>query len=508
MVITSVKFLIFTAVLLLIYWNLPQKFQWMLLLAGSLVFFFINSRPYTFIYMILAVLLVYAAALVFEKNPDNKRLKKCTFLTALLTNVFFLIVLKYLNLGIHTYNTFSTLFGRGGIFPDIHIAAPLAISFYTMSLLSYLIDCYQGYKEVEHNPLKLLLFTCYFPLMVSGPMSRHRDLGKKLFEEHRFDYDRVTAGLRRVGWGFAKKMVVADRMSYPVDSMFANPDIFTGIWVLLMPMIYSVQLYFDFSGCMDIVLGISECFGITLTENFKAPFFSRTLQEFWQRWHITLGAWLNDYILYPLLKTAPFKKLKESCKKKFGKDGARISTFPALFILWSVMGLWHGDSWKYILGEGWWYWIVIVIGQAFAGTFKKQKTALHIKDDNPVWICFQTVRTYIFFSIGMLFFRAADYPQGLKILSNIVKLGNPIEPAKRLKDLAWNNFGGVPVFIVVAAIILIQLFLDRRLILKKSNAELIKGRPFLVRWSLYFLLVYVIIRFGAFGVSSFIYFGF
>ena len=144
MVITSVKFLIFTAVLLLVYWNLPQKFQWMLLLAGSLVFFFINSRPYTFIYMILAVLLVYAAALVFEKNPDNKRLKKCVFLTALLTNVFFLIVLKYLNLGIHTYNTFSTLFGRGGIFPDIHIAAPLAISFYTMSLLSYLIDCYQG----------------------------------------------------------------------------------------------------------------------------------------------------------------------------------------------------------------------------------------------------------------------------------------------------------------------------------------------------------------------------
>ena len=508
MVITDAKFLIFTGILLLVYWYLPTRFQWIWLLAGSLVFFFINSRPYTFIYMIAGVMAVFVATQVFEKYPDDKGRKKGAFLGALFLNLIFLVILKYINLGVHTVNTVSGLFGRGGIFPDIHIAAPLAISFYTMSLLSYLIDCYQGYKEIEHNPFKLLLFTCYYPLMVSGPMSRHRDLGKKLFEEHRFDYDRVTAGLRRCGWGFAKKLVVADRLSIVVDSMFANSEYFNGIWALLMPMIYSVQLYFDFSGCMDIVLGISECFGIRLTENFKAPFFSRTLQEFWQRWHITLGSWLNDYILFPLLKTEPFKKLKSKCKDRFGKEGARISTFPALFILWSIMGLWHGDSWKYILGEGWWYFTVIVIGQAFAPQFKKLKGRLHIKDDNPVWILFQTVRTYIFFSIGMLFFRAADYPTGLRILRSLFTNGSFIDSAKKLKDLSWNDFGGMKMIIVAGILIVIQIVLDYREYHRISNESIIKERPLIIRWILYLLLVFTIIRFGAFGVSSFIYLGF
>ena len=508
MVITDVKFLIFTAVLLFVYWYLPTRFQWMWLLAGSLVFFFVNSRPYTFIYMVAAVMAVYLATSVFEKYPDDKKKKKGAFLGALFLNLIFLAVLKYVNLGVHTVNSVGGLFGRGGIFPDIHIAAPLAISFYTMSLLSYLIDCYMGYKDIEKNPFKVLLFVCYYPLMVSGPMSRYKDLGKKLFEEHRFDYDRVTRGIRRCGWGFAKKLVVADRLSIPVDSMFSNSAEFPGLWALLMPMIYSVQLYFDFSGCMDIVLGISECFGITLTENFRAPFFSRTLQEFWQRWHIALGTWLNDYILFPLLKTGPFKNLKTKCKDRFGKEGARIATFPALFILWSAMGLWHGDSWKYIFGEGWWYFLVIVTGQAFAPQFKKLKAKLHIKDDNPVWIAFQTVRTYIFFSIGMLFFRAADYPTGLKLLASFFRGGNPIDSARRLKDLAWTEFGGIYVLIVVAVLIMIQLVLDYREYHKISNENVITKRPLIVRWILYFALVFVIIRFGAFGVSSFIYFGF
>ena len=228
MVITSVKFLIFVAISLIVYFKLPTRFQWVLLLADSLFFYFINTKAATFLYLIVAVLVTYGAALSFEKTKSGTK-KKLVLIFAILVNAGILAVLKYTNLLVGTVNFFT----KEETLKTVHWIAPLAISFYTLQLLSYLCDCYWGSLKPEKNPLKLLLFTMYFPLMVSGPISRYRDLGKKLFEEHRFDYDRVTAGLRRFAWGMAKKVVVADRLSIPIDHMFHNPDVYKGAWVWL-----------------------------------------------------------------------------------------------------------------------------------------------------------------------------------------------------------------------------------------------------------------------------------
>ncbi len=504
MVITSVKFLIFVAISLIVYFKLPTKYQWVLLLADSLFFYFINTRTITFLYLVAAVLVTYGAALSFEKIEDSGK-KKAVLFFAILVDAGILAVLKYTNLLVGTVNFFA----KEEMLKTVHWVAPLAISFYTLQLLSYVCDCYWGSQKAEKDPLKLLLFTMYFPLMVSGPISRYRDLGKKLFEEHRFDYDRVTGGLRRFAWGMAKKVVVADRLSIPIDHMFRNADIFRGPWVWLAVLSYSMQLYFDFSGCMDMIMGVSECFGITLMENFRAPFFSSTLKEFWQRWHAALGAWLNDYILYPLMKTKPLTAFTASCKKRFGKNGRKYATYPALFVLWSAMGLWHGDSWKYICGEGWWYFAVIIIGMTFEGTFSNWKKALHIRNDHPVWKGFQMVRTYVFFSIGMLFFRADSLPMAFELIRNSFARADHMAAFISLRsDGPWEEFGTYWGLLAVAVFIILQAIADYRVYHKLPVQELVIERPLVVRWVLYIALVFTIAALGAYGQSSFIYFGF
>lgn len=180
--------------------------------------------------------------------------------------------------------------------------------------------------------------------------------------------------MRRTLWGLLKKVVVADHIAMIANVMFDDPDLFSGPWVLVAACVFMVQLFFDFSGCMDIVIGVSKCFGIILPENFNVPFLSKSVQEFWESgWHITLGSWLKDYVMYPISRTTLFKKASKSLKKKWGKSGQKIPYYAAMFVVWTLMGIWHGSSWKYMIGEGWFFWIVIVAGQVFEPVSKKSK---------------------------------------------------------------------------------------------------------------------------------------
>ena len=307
--ITSFIFLAFVGISLFIYWLVPKKAQWLVLLADSLIFYFVTVKPYTFIYVLISVFTVWGAALYFKKADSQKKKRLALALTIVL-NVSILVVLKYTDMFIGTFNYWT-----GRSVSTVNWAAPLAVSYYTLSLISYLVDCYGEAIEPEKNPFKLLLFTTYFPQMVSGPICRYSQTGTQLFEEHRFDYDRVLSGMRRTLWGLLKKVVVADHVAMIANVVFDDPDLFSGPWVLVAACVFMVQLFFDFSGCMDIVIGVSKCFGIILPENFNVPFLSKSVQEFWTRWHITLGAWLKDYVMFPISRTTLFKKASKSLKK-------------------------------------------------------------------------------------------------------------------------------------------------------------------------------------------------
>ena len=443
------------------------------------------------------------ATCYLEYSSDIKKRKIILILT-LTINIGILALLKYTNLVINTINFFS----KENQLPLVRWMAPIAISFYTLQIMSYLLDVYWGVTKVEKNPAKLLLFTCYFPLMISGPISRHKQLHVQFFETHKFDYSMLTKGFRRIAWGIAKKLVVANRLAVMVTYMFDNPDSYTGIWVFIAGFTFLIELYFDFSGCMDIIIGVSACFGIELQENFEAPMLSKTVQEIWQRWHITLGGWLKNYIMYPILKTDFMISFTQKCKKKLGKTGKKIPSFIAMFVVWTLIGLWHGNSWKYIVGEGWWFWIIIVMGQLLDPVFKKANRILHIKTEGILWKMIQVVRTWILFSIGLIFFRAASLQSALHMLKGLRISCGIYEPLRNLYVNTYESFGGKLSLIAIFLIILGQAFCEFRIYHKKEVQEIITNKPILIRWSMYLALIFIIIVTGDFGSSSFIYFGF
>lgn len=418
--ITSFAFYIFIAIFLALYWCMPKNVQWCFLLAGSAFFVLSGMAAYTCIYIIASVFSVWGATTLFQKvdsgNMGGYWQKRRILAVTLCLNIGILAVLKYTNLGIHTINVFIKATGHGNyLIPDVNFLAPLAISFYTLQIVSYLCDCYWGLIEPEKNPFRLMLFTIYFPQMVCGPISRYSEIGGQLFAAHPFDYEKTVHGLRRVGLGLIKKLAVSNRLAIIVNHMWEHTEVYNGMFVWLAMAGFALQLYTDFSGCMDIVLGYSECMGIQLPENFKAPFFSRTVREFWQRWHITLGAWLRDYIMNPLLKSKWLILVGEKSIACFGKKkGRKIPVYLAMFFLWTAMGLWHGDSWKYAIGEGWWFWLVIVSGQIFSEVLKKIKTALHVRDDSRLFQVVQVARTDAIYLVGMVFFRAASLRDGFE----------------------------------------------------------------------------------------------
>lgn len=493
MSVISVEFILFVLVLFFIYWTIPARFQWILLLIASIIFYVLNAPMYTFIYVGCSVILVYFATRYFEINGKYKKL---VFIITITVIIGILAILKYRNMfaeALFVLVDFN--------YTRVNWIAPLAISFYTLQLVSYLLDCYWGGVQTEKNILKLLLYTIYFPQMVSGPISRFDELGASLFQEKKFDYDKAVIGFKRMAWGIIKKLFVAARLKLLADAIFNDPLSFAGIWIWVGAALFIIELYADFSGCMDIVIGASLCLGINLTENFNAPMLSRSVQEFWQRWHITLGAWLRDYILNPLLKSECLITIGKRTKKIFGKKfGKKIPAYIAMFFVWTAMGIWHGDGLKYIIGEGYWFWLIIVLEQTISPLTKKIK-------NNKIYDVFSILRTFLFVCIGNIFFRADSFRSAV----GMIKLGfikpqtwNLIEIFK-IHGIGKDAMGGL-VNVGLFLFFLCLMFLFEIMVYKGGNPyKYISRQKMIIRWGIYWLFV-IVIAYNIFGVQEdFIY---
>lgn len=499
--ITSIWYMLFIMALLWMYWLAPKKIKWIVLLGGSIFFYIINNQSYTCFYILINVFVVYIATNAFQNN-SNLLCKKILLIFTLVINIGMLGVLKYTNMFIGTYNFFS----RENI-SFVDWLAPMAISYYILQLTAYTLDCYWGTICVEKNFGKLLLFTIYFPLLISGPICRWPEIGEQLFEDHSFEYDQVTSGMRRAIWGVAKKLIVADHLYTIVNVMFEDPNTFSGFWIIIAAMLFAVQLYFDFSGCMDIVIGVSKCFGIILPENFRTPFLSKSVQEFWQRWHITLGAWMKNYVMYPLLKTDAFVWLGQECKKRFGKKGKKIPAYIAMLVVWIAIGIWHGSSWKYVIGQGCFFWLVIVLEQILDPTFKKVKQTLHIKEQDLLLQTIQVVRTGVLFAIGNIAFRASSLSNTFFMYKQIFKWSGIATQIQILKDLIMNNWG-VEIILAVSVIVILQIVDDIYAAQGKNVQSLIVTKPIGLRWICYLAIVFMILFFRNTGETAFVYFQF
>lgn len=342
------------------------------------------------------------------KSKLNKNIKKRILTIVILLNVGILVFLKYANFFIFNIQGILQLMGVEQNSIILNLILPLGISFYTFQSVGYLLDVYWGKVKAEQNIFKIGLFISYFPQIVQGPISRYSDLAPQFDQKHEFNYEQVLRGAQLILWGLFKKLVIADVLAGTVDIVFGSVATVNGAQSILGVIAYLVQDYTDFSGCIDIVRGVSACFGIELKDNFERPYFSLSIPEYWRRWHITLGTWFKDYIFYPISISKFSLKLGKFGKKVFGeKAGKQLPAIFGLLVTWLTTGLWHGASWNYVLW-GIFYGVIIILGILFKPIGEKIVQKLKINTNAWWYKTFLWCRTIWILCVGRIIFRCAS----------------------------------------------------------------------------------------------------
>ncbi len=517
MSLVSVSFYLFVIVSLVLYYVIPHKFQWCVLLLASIAFFCFIGTPWTIIYPVLSIFITWGCALKIKGCRDEAKPKsaKNWLLVGLLADIGALAVLKYSDFVLMSAGEVYNAVSGENVSWSLNLISSLGISFYTLQIVSYLVDCYWGIAEPQRNPGKVALFTMFFPQMISGPISRYNQLSEQLYCEHTFQWSNIRKGVIRIVIGIFKKLVLAENIAQIVPYFLDVEAGRTGPIAFLGMAGYVIQLYTDFSGCMDIVIGTADCFGITMTENFNFPFSSRTIQEFWQKWHITLGLWLRDYVMYPLLHSRKWNKLTKFCKTKWGKQAAKkIPTHMAMLILWLCMGLWHGGWWNYAL-QGIWFWAVIVIGEWCSPL--SQKITSKFNTESTLWIWFQRLRTMLLYAVGAMMFRIVSVRNLAKMLRNIFSplWINNLEAMKNQITAFVNDYGMFRILCVGITVLIAFLALIFENAMERKNKGLdkfLENKPAAFQIMCLCAIVYFVLIFGAYGpgynASDFIYGGF
>ncbi len=518
----SLGFIVATCLLCLIYYIIPKKFQWIVLLVGS-VLFYMTYGVKRILFILLASVATYCAARKIDKIYvyqdehikknglsgkekqeyvllNKKRTKKILMLA-----VFFLVcMLVYSKTGNWLQKTITGLiFGQEKSILPLIVA--LGISYYTFSMIAYVADVYWRKDRAEKNYFRFLLFVIYFPKILQGPISRHNNLAPQFKKEHYFDYKTFCFGAQLAVWGYFKKLVIADRLFLFVGKVFGEIPNCSGAILVVGSMFGALQLYCDFSGCMDIVRGISQVFGIELEKNFEQPFFSRSVAEFWRRWHITLGTWFKDYVYMPIVISPTLSKALKPIKEKWGmKVVKKVMTAIPLAIVWILTGIWHGTGWPYVAWGIYWGGLVIV-SMLLESFYKKVLKKLKIKEEAALWRVFQMIRTFLLFCIA----RLLTIPNSLHATAVIFK---KIICEFNISSVLHGNlfyYGLDRLNFIVVVVALLVLFVVSVLQTKGSVREKIADRNIVLRWSIYYALLFAVIIFGIYGpgydASSFIY---
>ncbi|MCL2287141.1 MAG: MBOAT family protein [Firmicutes bacterium] len=414
MLFTSTNFLMFLAVLFVLYQLFPQKHRWFVLLAGSMTFYgfaghsflvYICATIVTTFFCTIRIKSLVAKRDEFAASTDDKEVKKvfrlktksaCKkwFIAGLVFNFGILSVVKYADFAIGNTNALLQWAGSGTRFTFMHFALPMGISFYTFQTMGYLIDVYREKVKPETNLFKLALFTSFFPQIIQGPISRFGELSQTLYNGDPLRWHSFWRGAQRILIGFFKKLVIADRLWPALETLTATPAEYRGAYYLFSIGLYAIILFCDFTGGLDITIGIAEMFGIKLAENFKRPFYARSIQEYWQRWHITMYTWFRDYVFYPMSVGKSMLRFTKFARRIFGDFiGKRMPLHVSLQFVWFLTGLWHGATWNFIawgMANG----IVIAISLEFQPLYKKFHTKFPWAEKFWVYRCFQIFRTF------------------------------------------------------------------------------------------------------------------
>jgi D-alanyl-lipoteichoic acid acyltransferase DltB (MBOAT superfamily) len=370
--------------------------------------------------------------------------------------------------------------------------------------MGYLIDVYREKYPCEKNIFKLALFISFFPQLIQGPISRFDDLKETLFSQHSFQVKHVSFGLQRILWGFFKKLVIADRLLVAVNTIVRNPDQYQGSYVLAGMFFYAITLYADFTGGIDITIGIAEVLGIRVRENFERPYFSKSIAEYWRRWHISLSTWFREYMFYPISVSKTMLNLTRFCKTRFGDwVGKRISIYIASIVVWFTTGIWHGAAWNFVVW-GLLNCLVILVSQECMPLYAKFHDRFHVQ--HTFWYrLFQVGRTFWLMSFLRTFDCYRDVSTTFKMYGTIITKWNIVDLFRGGLMQLGLTMTDYLVLLFSVAILLIVSLIGR----SGSVRQKLSSKPMMLRYATYFALFLAILILGAYGVgydsSQFIY---
>lgn len=524
--IVSLLYLAFVAVVALAYFITPRRFRWVTLLVASVA----NYLSYDLklaVWLFITSVTIYVGGLLIDRQEQryaaqlkeradldragkralkkqNERVKRRWAALVAAVNIAIWVVFKFADLFITTLNKY--LSGNLSLW---HLMLPLGISFYTLQAISYVVDLSRGKCEVQRNYFRLLLWLCFFPQMLQGPICRYRETAPQLYEPHDFDYRRVKFGMQRMLWGYFKKLVIADRVVKVSEKVFGNSGNYQGLVFIIGALAYTIQIYADFSGGMDIIGGAAEILGVNMPVNFERPYFSKSISEYWRRWHITLGAWFRDYVFYPLSISKWAQKLTTSLRKRLGPNIAKmIPTYLAMVLVWMLNGIWHGAGWQFV-AFGMYQGILIVLGMQFEPVFDWIIAKLKINTNCFSWRLWQMVRTLALIMGGRIIFKASGLYEAMRIGWSILKVHNIwIFTDGTLFKLGLNAWELFLLFVAVLVLLTVSILQEKGYHIR----EAIERQNLVFRWLLYIAAIATVILFGVYGPSydaaGFVYAGF
>jgi len=519
--ILSLEFIVLTLAAVIVYYIVPLKLRWLVLLAASAVFYAFAGWQ-SCIWIVLTAAITFGSSLLqhrllqrerkiretedllyeaeesgeaaedlpglpesgwFSSGAKAKKLRKILLAVT--------IILPFAAMAIVKYYESLWIWIAGG--QAMTLLVPLGLSYFTFQSVGYTVDIYRGKYEPERNPLKYLLFVSFYPQLSQGPISPYPQLMPQLIRGNRFDPDNFVMGVQLALWGFFKKMVLADRLTVVTDAINEKQE---GWMIFLTVIIYAIRLYADFSGGMDVIRGAAKMMGIDMVENFRRPFFSFSVAEYWRRWHISLGVWFRSYLFYPITTSGFGLKLSKIGKKLFGKKAGRgLPGAVATVIIFFLIGIWHTANGNAVI-FGLYFGLVLGIAILLEPAFKKLKKKLHVKEKSIPWKIFTLVRTWILILLPQYFAFTADPKTAFGLLGATFRNWDFQNAGKAFtavtKDYIWY---------IAAAAFVIMLVVD--LICEKKpdlNAKLARG-PFFVRWPILLLLILVILIYGCYGAG-------
>ncbi|MBC8044794.1 MAG: MBOAT family protein [Rhizobacter sp.] len=481
MLFNSFAFAIFFTVVTALYFVLPHRYRWAMLLAASFFFYAYWRVIYTLL-LVFIILVDYFVGIAIENEPDARR-KKIYLTLSIIVNLGTLFVFKYTSFLNESLRGLWNIFGATYPVGVLDILLPIGISFHTFQALSYTIEVYRGHAPAERHLGIYALYVMFYPQLVAGPIERPTNIIPQFRVEQTWDTERVADGLKRMGWGLFKKVVIADRLAEYVGIVYADPHSYTGLTLLLAAYFFAFQIYCDFSGYSDIALGAAKVMGFTLMENFNRPYLAKTITEFWRRWHISLSTWLRDYLYISL----------------GGNRNGVMQTYINLSITMLLGGLWHGANWTFIVWGGLQavYLIAdrLLIGprEAFFGVIDRMSTSL----SNAL----QILLTFHLTCLAWIFFRANSVADAFYIVRNIFTF-----KTENIRAGAYRGDVGLFVFAIALILFLVAIQLTQ----ERQGALIprFKAMPLALRWSIYLFVVFMIILWGVEGGSQFIYFQF